>query len=325
MPRQKEKVQSNIVVFPASSGQGRTEATPTPSFRQTGNVIAFSDDRIPATGTTNGGKVRRRMRSRFQKGCLQKSGDWVVVRFRIDTPAGRELKAEKVCPSSGPGLLTKAEQKRRAAEIIQAAGVNKTEQIRQTTQSVTFAQQAERFLEQARTRRRKPISPATYDGWRNCLDKWLIPNIGETMLQDVNNGTLKVLVTNMVNAGLSAKSVNSYAGLVKLVVASAIDQHGEQLYPRKWNHDFIEMPLITNQHRPTFTSEQVTSILSKTKGQAQMLILLAAATGLRLGELLGLSVEDVSDNGLTITVRKQVYRGRVRERLKTTNAHRCGF
>jgi len=82
------------------------------------------------------------------------------------------------------------------------------------------------------------------------------------------------------------------------------------------------MPLITNQHRPTFTSEQVTSILGKTKGQAQMLILLAAATGLRLGELLGLSVEDVSDNGLTITVRKQAYRGRVSERLKTTNAHR---
>jgi len=60
-------------------------------------------------------------------------------------------------------------------------------------------------------------------------------------------------------------------------------------------------------------------------GQSQVLILLAAAPGLRLGELLGLSVEDVSDNGLTITVRKQVYRGRVRERLKTTNAHRCGF
>jgi integrase len=82
------------------------------------------------------------------------------------------------------------------------------------------------------------------------------------------------------------------------------------------------MPLITNQHRPSFTSEQVSSILGKTKGQAQMLVLLAAATGLRLGELLGLSVEDVSDEGLTITVRKQAYRGRVLERLKTTNAHR---
>ena len=82
------------------------------------------------------------------------------------------------------------------------------------------------------------------------------------------------------------------------------------------------MPLITNQHRPTFTSEQVVSILDKTKGQAQMLILLAAAAALRLGELLGLSVEDVSDNGLTITVHKQAYRGRVARRLKTMNAHR---
>jgi len=211
-----------------------------------------TDDRIPATGTTNGGKVRRRMRSRFQKGCLQKSGDWVVVRFRVDTPAGLELKAEKACPCSGPGLLTKAEQKRRAAEIIEVAGVNKTEQIRQTTQSVTFAHQAERFLEQSRTRRRKPISPATYDGWRNCLDKWLIPNIGEMMLQDVNNDTLKTLVTKMVNAGLSAKTVNTYSGLVKLVVASAIDVNGEELYPRKWNHDFVEMPLITKPASSVF-------------------------------------------------------------------------
>ena len=104
---------------------------------------------LPVTGTTNGGKVRRRMRSRFQKGCLQRSGDWVVVRFRVDTPSGRELRSEKVCPRSGPDLLTKAEQKRRAEEIVQAAGVNKDEQIRQTTKSVTFAQQAERFLEES--------------------------------------------------------------------------------------------------------------------------------------------------------------------------------
>jgi hypothetical protein len=105
-----------------------------PGYRAEGTPSReVTDDTIQPTGTTNGGKVRRRMRSRFQKGCLQKSGDWVVVRFRVDTPSGRELKSEKVCPRSGPGLLTKAEQKRRAAEIIQAAGVNKTEQIRQTT------------------------------------------------------------------------------------------------------------------------------------------------------------------------------------------------
>jgi hypothetical protein len=213
------------------------EALPVQRAEATSSAEA-SNTRTLATGTTNGGKVYRRIRSRFQKGCIQKSGHWVVVRFRVDTSTGRSLICEKVCPL-WPGLLTKAEQKRRAAEIIEAAGVNKAEQIRQTTQSVTFAQQAERFLERARTRRRKPTSPATFDGWRDCLDKWLIPNIGETMLQEVNNGALKTHRHQMVDGGLSAKSVNSYARLVKLVVASAIDQNGEQLYRRKWNHDFI--------------------------------------------------------------------------------------
>ena len=135
-------------------------------------------------------------------------------------------------------------------------------------------------------------------------------------------GERRITQLALILGGLANSFTELNAGLVKLVVASAIDENGDQLYPRKWNHDFIEMPLITNQHRPTFTSEQVMSILDKTKGQAQMLILLAAATALRLGELLGLSVEDVSDNGLTITVRKQAYRGRVARRLKTINAHR---
>jgi len=35
-----------------------------------------------------------------------------------------------------------------------------------------------------------------------------------------------------------------------------------------------------------------------------MLLLLVASTGLRLGELLGLSIQDLSDDGTTITVAK---------------------
>jgi integrase len=263
------------------------------------------------------------MRSRFQNGCIAKAGDWMVVRFRLDTPNGdRKLVAEKVCPASGSGLLTNAEQRRRAAEIIAAAGVNSTAQLRETTTSVTFATQAERFLEHSRTRRRKPVSPATYDSWRSCLDKWLLPNLGEMLLADINNGTLKELVNRLVDAGLSAKSVNTYSGLVKLVVASAIDKNGEQLYPRKWNHDFVEMPIVKNQRRPTFTSEQVTAMARKTVGKARMLMVLAASTGLRLGEILGLSIADVSDDRTTLTICQQAYRCRLSDRLKTTNAHR---
>jgi len=49
---------------------------------------------------------------------------------------------------------------------------------------------------------------------------------------------------------------------------------------------------------------------------------LVASTGLRLGELLGLSIQDISDDGTTITVAKQATRGGLTNRLKTHNAYR---
>jgi len=33
-------------------------------------------------------------------------------------------------------------------------------------------------------------------------------------------------------------------GRRKMVVASAVDKEGEQIYPRKWNHDFIDLPVV---------------------------------------------------------------------------------
>jgi phage-related protein len=37
---------------------------------------------------------------------------------------------------------------------------------------------------------------------------------------------------------------------VKMVLASATDKQGELLYPRQWNHKFIDAPRVENQNRP---------------------------------------------------------------------------
>jgi len=41
--------------------------------------------------------------------------------------------------------------------------------------------------------------------------------------------------------------------VVKMVVASAINENGEELYPRKWNHEFLDLPEVKNQKQPAFT------------------------------------------------------------------------
>ena len=64
------------------------------------------------------------------------------------------------------------------------------------------------------------------------------------MLADVSNAAMRQLVEKMSNAGLSPKTIVNYVQVVKLVLASAVDEEGEQIYPRKWNHDFIQLPII---------------------------------------------------------------------------------
>jgi hypothetical protein len=41
----------------------------------------------------------------------------------------------------------------------------------------------------------------------------------------------------MVDGGLSAKSINRYFQLVKSIVSSAVDENGDEIFPRKWNRN----------------------------------------------------------------------------------------
>jgi hypothetical protein len=112
---------------------------------------------------------------------------------------------------------------------------------------------------------------------------------------------MKELVAKMVASGqLSPKSIGNYTQIVKMVVASAVNEQGEELHPRKWNHAFIDMPVIDKkkQKTPTFTSEVVTGIVRLASGLHRMLFIACAAAGLRIGEALGIDIKDVSPRWL---------------------------
>src|SRR5947208_17003671 len=101
---------------------------------------------------------------------------------------------------------------------------------------------------------------------------------------------MKELVETMAPK-LSAASIRDYVNIVKAVVASAINEDGEELFPWKWNEEYIDAPLIDAQRQPSTNAEGVTAIVSSAKGQYQMLYALGAGCGpLRAGEALGLEV-----------------------------------
>jgi integrase len=107
-----------------------------------------------------------------------------------------------------------------------------------------------------------------------------------------------------------------------MVLSSAVDDEGEALYPRKWNHKFIDLP-ENEPHRPWFTGDVITRILANTmKPKYRTLFALCAATGLRFGEALGIKIESISPDGSSIKIQRKAWRNQVHTFLKTKNGKR---
>jgi len=265
-----------------------------------------------------------------QSGHIAVKGKYYVVRFWIDVP-GQEKRRHasvRVCPISGLGRLTKPERERRAIEIISASGADTPECLAKAegvSNGVTFREQAAWWIKHVQQRKRKPIAPATVESWQGALNVWILPNLGDVPLVSVGNLALKGLVGKMVTLGLSPKTVNTYSQVVKSVVASAVNEEGEQRFPRKWNHEFIDMPVVekSKQNTPHFTSEVIAGVLASSKGYKQMFCELLAGSGLRVGEASGLEIDKhVSEDFKTLYIRQKVRRGKLELFLKTDAGRR---
>jgi len=263
-----------------------------------------------------------------QLGYEEVKGGWRHVRFRIDVP-GQEKRvylSRPICPVSGPGALTKPERLKKRKEIIAASGADTEEhfkKIEAINQGTTFRKQAEWWMNQVQERKRRPVRPATVAGFASYLKKWLNPELGDVPLSSLNNPVVKELVSKMTTGGLSPKTIHNVVQVVKLVVASALNENGEQLYPRTWNHDFIDLPEVRNQRQPTFSEVVMKVIAANSKGRERMLYVLLGTTGMRIGEALGLEVDKhISRDFSTLQIRQKVWSGRVQPFLKTENGVR---
>jgi integrase len=253
-----------------------------------------------------------------QKGnVFQHSKKWnperrAYGRVWVDEPGGnrrRKYIRLGVCRT-----LSTARQK--LLEYIDRTGLNSKQAFTtNTAPATTLHERAADWIDEVSTRRRKPVKPATISGWQHSLDKWVLPNLGDLLLADVGNAALKSLVEKMSCAGLSPQTIVTHSKVVKMVVASAVNSEGEQIHPRKWNHNFIGLPIVdpNKQHRPTLTETELGEILASAKGRYVVLFTLLAGTGLRIGEALGLKSSDLSPDCRVLHVRRSIWNGQEQE------------
>jgi len=127
---------------------------------------------------------------------------------------------------------TRTIAERRAAEKLEQLGINSEQHFIEATSSITFKEQGECWLKSLSSRKRNPLEQTTIDTRRYAVDKWIYPFFEGRLLAEVNNRAMKELVEKMAPK-LSAASVGDYMNIVRAEVASAIDENGEELFPRK--------------------------------------------------------------------------------------------
>jgi integrase len=245
----------------------------------------------------------------WQSGTLIKQGAWWRVRFRLDVPGVEARKHFNVKVAPVSLRLSRPELERRAAEIVSKAGANSVERFNRIVlnEGVTFREQAKIYLQEAVSRNRNPLrSTVSIEG---ALTKWCYPLIGNLPLNMVDNLSLKPLVRKMVAAGLSPRSVEKYTLYCKQVVASLKTPDGEPLYPRVWNAEVLDLPVVEfrKQKRPVLKVEGVNGlILSAKPGQMRVLFVLLAATGMRISEALALEAKHFIHEGKSVLIEQQV-------------------
>jgi len=253
-----------------------------------------------------------------QSGHIEKKGNAYYARFWLDVPgeSARIHKCVRICPVSGPGSLNKFELKRRMKEIIAESGAD-TDAVFKKAEAAnlgtTFKERSTKWLEQIQTRKRNPIKPRTADSWTGYL-KYINQQIGETPLCEVNNKSVREFIARMAaeqkngKPRFAPKSIDNYVQVVKMVVGSAVNDDGEELYPVKWKNDFMDLPEVKSQRTPVFSASEVETIVAQ-GGRYAVLYALLGGSGLRIEEALALQAEDIQ--GTVVRVRHSQWRGQL--------------
>lgn len=162
----------------------------------------------------------------------------------------------------------------------------------------TLREQAAKYIEHLKTRRRNPAKPNTLTAYGSYIEQWILPEMGDLPLESIENGVMKKFVTVLAEADLSASTIIGIANVAKGIIGSAQDENGNELYPRKWNNEFLDLPILNpdEQDAPIVSGKEITWALKRATGQYRALLMLLAGTGLRIGEARALKLRN--DDGV---------------------------
>jgi integrase len=238
-------------------------------------------------------------RRRYQKGSIRRRGNTWTLRWREDVVlADGTVKREERTTALGTTdeITTKQLAKREAAAFL--ARVNRLDY--RPVKRTTFGEFTEKWKEQVSGL----LKPSTAKVMASHLRFHLVPEFSRMRLDEIGQEQVQAFVGKL-SKGRSRHTVLNILGTLASVLKLA----------RKWGYvvaGFQQRDLVMPCSTPGkpgrfFTVEQIRSILVIAKEPWRTIFTLAPMTGLRPGEVLGLSIDDLDFEQRLIFVRRSAW------------------
>lgn len=213
------------------------------------------------------------------------------------------------------------------AKLIAAVASNSPVQAEpahssQTDYSDQFGSVATQWLEDIRSQ----VKESTYNKYRNLLESYILPEIGDTLLCGISQETIKshcdglLLRGGQGKNGLSAKTVSDVLSVIRSVLRFAVKM-GK---PICFDVQSIRIKQSAAEMRVLSRSEQdrLCQYLSSDLNPANIGILVCLFTGIRIGEVCALQWEDISLSDQTIHVHQTMQRVQNKQEAETATKTR---
>lgn len=158
------------------------------------------------------------------------------------------------------------------------------------------------------TYKKPSIKPTTYDMYRGNLERYIKPQIGHYKLDKLNPIIIQKFINDISEKGLNTKNGLSQSSIKKVFIT--LSQACKQavavniLYQNPCNS--VQLPKKPAREATAFSVDEQNKFLSFCNGNStfENLFIFAFNTGMRLGEMLALTWDDIDTETKMINIRK---------------------
>lgn len=188
-------------------------------------------------------------------------------------------------------------------EKMQAAAVALTDNTYQEPSKLSVGE----WLDIWETEYLGAVKPRTVDSYKSTIRNYLKPALGAVKLQAVQTPQIQKFINGLTKSGLSPKTVKNIHG----VLHSAMQQAVEVGYIRFNPTAGCKLPKIEKAEIKPLDDEAISDFMKAIHGHKyENVYLVTLFTGMREGEVLGLTWDCIDFKGGTITIKHQLQKER---------------